>query len=198
MINKYKTLPDTVKHILIVKGLETLLYGSFWTAFGLELFKHINATTYAFSDMYYALFGLCLSTVILKYKDNVINYFKLFLILDIITNIIIGIIFIFNNDWSFYWIVGCTILPSFIQKFIDIGVTRINYILCPNDDVKENVNILTDVVRNIAILLGSCICMLLSTFNIFDITIWMIFITIACCLSSVFYLTINISISYDK
>lgn len=184
-------MPSLCKYIIMIDFVEVLVYSTFWTSFVMELFRHISTESYAVSDIYYSLLGMTLSSFIIKYKDGIISRFKLFLVLDILMQTIFGIIFIVNKNYEFYWLFGCTICPALIQKFINVGIMRINYEACPDDRVKEDVNLLTDICNNIGRIIGGFLCIILSTLNLFNPSIWMIMIIIGTTLSSYFYFNID-------
>lgn len=191
IFDKIEAIPYLCRKIIILKSIETIIYSTFFTGFIVELYKHITITEFAFSDIYYAVLGLLLSSMIFTYKEKILNYFKIFLMLDIIVTAVLGFEFYISHDWGFYWLAACTIAPSIIQKFIDIGITRIEYNACPDDRLKEDVNLLTDITRNVSIIIGGSICILLSSLNIFNISVWILMITIAQIFSSLFYFNID-------
>lgn len=190
MRRSFLELPVLCRQLIVVRTLESFVYSIFISKFLIELYKNINASLLAFSDMFYSVVAIVLSGVVLKRKDTIIRHFKKFVTLDIVTNIALTLLFLHNTDWKMYWVLNFTVFPCIIQQFIDVAVMRINFNACPDDRMKEDVQLYTKFTNGVSSFLGGVICMLLDKSDIYDLTVWTCFILVGMTLSSFFYLVI--------
>lgn len=190
MRRSFFELPVLCRQLIVVRTLESFVYSIFISKFLIELYKNINASLLAFSDMFYSVVAIVLSGVVLKRKDTIIRHFKKFVTLDIVTNVALTLLFLHNTDWKMYWVLNFTVFPCVIQQFIDVAVMRINFNACPDDRMKEDVQLYTKFTNGVSSFLGGVICMLLDKSDIYDLTVWTCFILVGMTLSSFFYLVI--------
>lgn len=129
----------------------------------------------------------CLGTIIFcklwnTYSDKLFEHYRLFLIVEIIADLILFADVIIRGDLKFYFLLNI-IIYSVITKNLSCGGVKIRAIVNPSEKEREQYDNNSSIVNAIATLIGAGVAMMLD----FDLRLLFVFALIGNGLDNVFY-----------
>jgi hypothetical protein len=139
----------------------------------------------------------CLGTIIFcklwnTYSDKLFEHYRLFLIVEIIADLILFTDVLVRNDLKFYFLLNI-IIYSVITKNLCCGGTKMRAKVNPSEKEREQYDNNSSIVNAIATLIGAGVAMIFD----FDLRLLFVFALIGNGLDNVFYLYIYNRIRRD-
>lgn len=139
----------------------------------------------------------CVGTIIFckawnMYSDRLFKHYKLFLILEMIADLILFADVLIRNDLKFYFLLNI-IICSVITKNLSCGGTKMRAIVNPSEKEREQYDNNSSIINAIATLIGAGVAMIFD----FDLRLLFVFALIGNGLDNVFYLYIYKKIRRD-
>lgn len=166
----------------------TFLYAIAWPPIQIVLMHAIDSRLLAISTMMSCISSIIIGKLWNEYKDKLYKFYNLFLILEVITEIVIAFIAIISNNYLLYYI-----LSIFITAIITKNITYGNNILIAKKYNTEDEKVVysnnSSIFYNAATLVGSTIILFIQP------PIWFSFILMffGLTIDNIFY-----SIEYKK
>lgn len=140
----------------------------------------------------------CVGTIIFckawnMYSDRLFKHYRLFLVLEIIADLILFTNVLIRNDLKFYFLLNI-IIYSAITKNLLCGCTKIEAIVNPTEKEREQYDNNSSIVNAIATLIGAGVAMMLD----FDLRLLFVFALIGNTIDNIFYLYIYQKIRRTK
>lgn len=154
-----------------------LLSNLICTLFYAISYPYIYAETVKIVPHYYISLEqitLCLGTIIFcrlwnKYSDKLFRYYKTFLLLEIMADIVLFADVLTRNNLSFYFLLN-VIIASTITKNLSCGGIKMRAMVNPSEREREQFDNNSNIVNAVATLVGASMAM------IFDIDLRWLFI----------------------
>lgn len=132
----------------------------------------------------------CVGTIIFCriwniYSDRLFKHYRLFLILEVIADLILFTDVLIRNDLKFYFLLNI-IIYSVITKNLCCGGVKIRAIVNPTEKEREQYDNNSSIVNAVATLIGAGVAMIFD----FDLRLLFVFALIGNGLDNVFYLYI--------
>lgn len=132
----------------------------------------------------------CLGTIIFcklwnTYSDKLFEHYRLFLIVEIIADLILFTDVLVRNDLKFYFLLNI-IIYSVITKNLCCGGTKIKAMVNPSEKEREKYDNNSSIVNAIATLIGAGVAMIFD----FDLRLLFVFALIGNTIDNIFYLYI--------
>lgn len=140
----------------------------------------------------------CLGTIIFcklwnTYSDKLFEHYRLFLIVEIIADLILFTDVLIRNDLKFYFLLNI-IIYSVITKNLCCGGTKMRAKVNPSEKEREQYDNNSSIVNAIATLIGASVAM---TFD-FDLRLLFVFALIGNTIDNIFFLYIYQKIRRTK
>lgn len=132
----------------------------------------------------------CVGTIIFckawnMYSDRLFKHYRLFLILEVIADLILFTDVLIRNDLKFYFLLNI-IIYSVITKNLCCGGVKIRAIVNPTEKEREQYDNNSSIVNAIATLIGAGVAMMFD----FNLTLLFVFALIGNGLDNAFYIYI--------
>lgn len=132
----------------------------------------------------------CVGTIIFckawnMYSDRLFKHYRLFLMLEVIADLILFTDVLIRNDLKFYFLLNI-IIYSVITKNLCCGGVKIRAIVNPTEKEREQYDNNSSIVNAIATLIGAGVAMMFD----FNLTLLFVFALIGNGLDNVFYIYI--------
>lgn len=180
-----------MRKMLLWQTVERVIGSVFGAGLFLYLMQHITATEYAAKNILDIFIGLPLASAAIKYKKWFADHFKVFIVLDILTNIFIAIMYIITGWIHVYWILGYLLFPFIIQGSIDACMTRIENRMLGASEIRVDYYQCEKMIMMASGGVGATLCAILDKLDIFDLNLWVIAMNFAWTISSLYLITLN-------
>ena len=109
---------------------------------------------------------LCLGTIFFcrlwnKYSDKLFKYYKTFLLLEILADLILFADVLLRNNLSFYFLLN-VIIASTITKNLSCGGVKMRAMVNPSEREREQFDNNSNIVNAIATLVGASVAMIFN------------------------------------
>lgn len=154
-----------------------LLSNLICTLFYATSYPYIYAETVKIVPYYYISLEqimLCFGTIVFcrlwnKYSDRLFKYYRTFLLLEILADMILFADVLIRNDLSFYFLLN-VVIASTITKNLSCGGVKMRAMVNPSEREREQFDNNSNIVNAIATLVGASVAI------VFDIELKWLFI----------------------
>lgn len=146
-----------------------LLSNLICTLFYATSYPYIYAETVKIVPHYYISLEqimLCLGTIFFcrlwnKYSDKLFKYYRLFLLFEILADLILFADVLLRNNLSFYFLLN-VIIASTITKNLSCGGVKMRAMVNPSEREREQFDNNSNIVNAIATLVGASVAMIFN------------------------------------